>query len=49
MHTMVQGFGLTMMGKALTWFQTLKPAMLYDFETLAKHFIGVIYKDWDQA
>ena len=38
-HTMVQGFGLTLMGKALTWFQTLKPAMLYDFETLAKHFI----------
>lgn len=21
MHTMVQGFGLTMMGRALTWFQ----------------------------
>ena len=39
MHTMVQGFGLTMMGKALTWFQTLKLAMLYDFDTLVKYFI----------
>ena len=38
-HTMVQGFGLTKMGKALKWFQTLKPDMLYDFETLVKHFI----------
>ena len=38
-HTMVQGFGLTMMGKALTWFQNLKLAMLYDFATLVKHFI----------
>ena len=36
---MVQGFGLTMMGKALTLFQNLKPSMLYEFETLAKHFI----------
>ena len=38
-HTMVQGFGLTMMGKALAWFQTLKPSMIYDFETLVKYFI----------
>ena len=38
-HTMIQGFALTMMGKALTWFQTLNPAMLYDFKTLVKHFI----------
>ena len=36
---MVQGFGLALMGKALSWFQTLKLALLYDFETLAKHFI----------
>ena len=28
-----------MMGKALTWFQSLKLDMLYDFETLAKHFL----------
>lgn len=38
-HTMVQGFGLTMMGKALAWFQTLKLSMLYEFETLVKYFI----------
>ena len=39
MHTMVQGFGLTMQGRALSWFHTLKPSVLYDFETLVKCFI----------
>ena len=40
-HTMVQGFCLTMEGRALSWFQTLKPSVLYDFETLIKHLIEV--------
>ena len=36
-HTMVQGFGLTMTGKTLTWFQTLKPDLLYDYETQTQY------------
>ena len=44
MHTMVQGFGLTMEGRALAWFQTLKPSTLYDFETLVKSFIEAYSK-----
>lgn len=44
MHTMVQGFGLTMEGSALAWFQTLKPSTLYDFETLVKRFIEAYSK-----
>lgn len=48
-HTMVQGFDLTMIGKALTWFHNLKIAMLYDFEILVKTFYRVICEDFDQA
>lgn len=36
---MVQAFGLTMEGRALAWFQTIKPSVLYDFEVLVKRFI----------
>ena len=43
-HTMVQGFGLTMEGRALSWFQTLKPSVLYDFEALIKRFIEAYSK-----
>ena len=43
-HTMVQGFGLTIEGRALSWFQTLKPSVLYDFETLLKRFIEAYSK-----
>ena len=43
-HTMVQGFGLTMEGRALLWFETLKPSVLYDFETLIKRFIEAYSK-----
>ena len=39
MPTMVQGFGLTMEGQALSWFQLLKSSVLYDFEILVKHYI----------
>ncbi|MCO5546850.1 hypothetical protein L7F22_000287 [Adiantum nelumboides] len=38
-HTMVQGFGLTLEGKALRWFQSLGNSMLYDFEVLIAAFI----------
>ena len=39
MHTMVQGFGLTLEGRALRWFQSLSNATLYDFEVLVEAFI----------
>ena len=38
-HTMVQGFGLTLKGKELSWFQSLSNAILYDFEILIDAFI----------
>ena len=38
-HTMVQGFGLTLEGKALSWFQSLSNSILYDFEVLIIAFI----------
>ena len=38
-HTMVQGFGLTLEGRALRWFQSLSNATLYDFEILVEAFI----------
>ena len=38
-HTMVQGFGLTLEGKALSWFQSLSNSVLYDFEVLIIAFI----------
>ncbi|MCO5577323.1 hypothetical protein L7F22_031151 [Adiantum nelumboides] len=38
-HTMVQGFGLTLEGKALQWFRSLGNSMLYDFEVLIAAFI----------
>ena len=39
MHTMVQGFGLSLEGRALRWFQSLSNAILYDFEVLVEAFI----------
>ena len=38
-HTKVHGFGLTLSGSVLSWFQTLKPKVLYDFDVLVKWFI----------
>ena len=38
-HTKVHGFGLTLSESALSWFQTLKSAVLYDFDVLIKKFI----------
>ena len=38
-HTMVQGFGLPLKGKELSWFQSLSNSVLYDFEVLIIAFI----------
>ena len=38
-HTMVQGCGLTLEGKALSWFQSLSNSVLYNFEVLIDVFI----------
>ena len=38
LHTLVEGFGLNMEGKALTWFQTQKMAKFSSFTQLAKEF-----------
>ena len=35
----MHGFGLTLSGSALSWFQTLKSNVLYDFDILVKRFI----------
>lgn len=39
MHTKVHGFGLKLSESSLSWFQTLKSTMLYDFDILVKQFI----------
>ena len=39
LHTLVGEFGLTMEGKALTWFQTQKTAKFSSFTQLAKEFV----------
>ena len=36
LHTLVEGFGFTMEGKALKWFQTLNIPFYTTFEVLAK-------------
>ena len=38
-HTKVHGFGLTLSGSALSWFQTLKSNTLYDYDILVTKFI----------
>ena len=35
LHTLLEGFGLTMEGRVLSWFQTLKAAKYYSFTMLA--------------
>ena len=39
-HTQVEGFGLTLEIKALSWFQILEPNAYSDFSTLEKEFIA---------
>ena len=43
LHTQVKGFGLTLEGKALSWFQTLEPDTFEDFEALKMSFICSIF------
>ena len=44
LHTLVEGFGLTLEGKALLWFQTLDPRAFKDFNALEKDFVGAFTK-----
>ena len=39
-HTQVEGFGLTLESKALSWFQTLEPDTYNDLSALEKDFIA---------
>ena len=39
LHTQFQGFGLTLEGKTLSWFQTLELDSFMEFEALEKGFI----------
>ena len=40
LHTLVEGFGFTMEGKALKWFQTLNIPFYTTFEALEKEFVA---------
>ena len=44
LHVLKEGFGLTLEGKALSWFQTLDTGTYYSFETLERDFIGAFTK-----
>ena len=44
LHVLKEGFGLTLEGKALSWFQTLDPSTYSNFESLEKDFIGAFTK-----
>ena len=39
-HTQIEGFGLTLESKALTWFQTLEPTSKTSLDQLEKDSIG---------
>ena len=43
-HTQIEGFGLTLESKALTWFQMLEPTFKTSLDQLEKHFIGAFSK-----
>ena len=43
-HTQIEGFRLTLEGKALTWFQTLKPGVKESLTHLEKDFIFTFSK-----
>ena len=43
-HTQIEGFGLTLEGKALTWFQTLEPGVKESLTRLEKDFIFTFSK-----
>ena len=44
LHVLKGGFGLTLEGKALSWFQTLDIRTYYSFEALERDFIGAFTK-----
>ena len=44
LHVLKEGFGLTLEGKALSWFQTLDTSTYSSFESLEKDFIGAFTK-----
>ena len=43
-HTQMEGFGLTLESKALSWFQTLEPHAYEDFAALERDFIAAFSK-----
>ena len=43
-HTQIEGFGLTLESKALTWFQTLEPESKTSLARLEKEFIAAFSK-----
>ena len=43
-HTQIEGFGLTLEGKALSWFQTLEPSTITTLQSLEKDFIAAFSK-----
>ena len=44
LHVLKEGFGLTLEGKALSWFQTLDTSTYSSFDSLEKDFIGAFTK-----
>ena len=44
LHVLKEGFGLTLEGKVLSWFQTLDTSTYSSFESLEKDFIGAFTK-----
>ena len=47
-HTKIEGFGLTLEGKALSWFQTLDPSMKETQESLKEDFVAAFSK-WESS
>ena len=43
-HTKIEGFGLTLEGKALSWFQSLEPGEETTFQSLEKDFTAAFSK-----
>ena len=43
-HTLIEGFGLTLEGKALHWFQTLDPTSFQTIEQLERQFTATFSK-----
>ena len=43
-HMQIEGFGLTLEGKSLSWFQTLEPSTITTLQSLEKDFIAAFSK-----